>query len=203
MKKVMFIVVGMLFAASVNAATVNYYNTLGSFEASHLNGSVEQFEDTTLNSGLIITSTNAGFSISDGVMNDKLVAGSGNSTVFEIPGLVNAFGGMFDLDVELLGQGITFSFQALAGDVVVLSQELTSSGFFGFVTDIGSAFNKVILTAGTSSGNAETYTLDDLRYGLHTPAVTPSAVPIPAALWLFAPALVGFFGFRRKAAVAA
>jgi len=32
---------------------------------------------------------------------------------------------------------------------------------------------------------------------------TVSAVPIPAALWLFAPALAGLFGFRRKAAVAA
>ncbi|HBQ59575.1 MAG TPA: hypothetical protein DD671_08115, partial [Balneolaceae bacterium] len=25
------------------------------------------------------------------------------------------------------------------------------------------------------------------------------AVPVPAALWLFAPALMGFFGLRRKA----
>ncbi|MBV1950731.1 MAG: hypothetical protein KUG64_00850, partial [Cycloclasticus sp.] len=60
-------------------------------------------------------------------------------------------------------------------------------------------FNKVILTAGSSIGSAETYALDDLHYGLHT----PPAVPIPAALFLFAPALLGFFGLRRKAAVAA
>lgn len=29
--------------------------------------------------------------------------------------------------------------------------------------------------------------------------VIPSAVPLPAALWLFGPALLGFMGFRRKA----
>jgi len=33
--------------------------------------------------------------------------------------------------------------------------------------------------------------------------VSVSAVPVPAALFLFAPALLGFFGLRRKAAVAA
>jgi len=34
-------------------------------------------------------------------------------------------------------------------------------------------------------------------------SVKVSAVPVPAALFLFAPALLGFFGLRRKAAVAA
>ncbi|SFK20517.1 hypothetical protein [Methylophaga sulfidovorans] len=33
--------------------------------------------------------------------------------------------------------------------------------------------------------------------------VSVSAVPVPAALFLFAPALLGFLGMRRKAAVAA
>jgi hypothetical protein len=28
--------------------------------------------------------------------------------------------------------------------------------------------------------------------------VTVSEVPVPAALWLFAPALMGFLGLRRK-----
>ena len=34
-------------------------------------------------------------------------------------------------------------------------------------------------------------------------SLSVSAVPIPAALWLFAPALLGFFGLRRKAQNAA
>jgi len=40
---------------------------------------------------------------------------------------------------------------------------------------------------------------------LNSPTTTPSisipSVPVPAALWLFAPALIGFIGFRRKARV--
>lgn len=35
-----------------------------------------------------------------------------------------------------------------------------------------------------------------LKYDL---SISASAVPIPAALWLLAPALMGFFGLRRKA----
>ncbi|HCC82657.1 MULTISPECIES: hypothetical protein [unclassified Methylophaga] len=35
-----------------------------------------------------------------------------------------------------------------------------------------------------------------LKYDL---SISPSAVPIPAALWLLAPALMGFFGLRRRA----
>ena len=199
MKKVMFLVVGMMFASSVNAASVWFHNSLASFEATHVSGSLEQFEDATLNSGLSITSSNGAVSISGGVMNDRLTRASGNTTTFEFGSAVNAFGGIFDLGVAGFGQGIEFTIQAFLGSSEVLSQQLTGNGFFGFITD-GSTnlFNKVIFTAGSSSGSAETYTLDDLRYGLHT-----APVPVPAALFLFAPALLGFLGLRRKAAVAA
>lgn len=39
------------------------------------------------------------------------------------------------------------------------------------------------------------YTMDDFSYNV-------SSVPVPAALFLFAPALLGFLGLRRKAAIA-
>jgi len=197
MKKVMFLLVGMLFAVSVNASTV-VYNSEAAFEASHYSGSLEEFEDGTLNSGLSIVSDNAEFIIEDGVMKDRLVAGSGNITSFEFGSAVNAFGGLFDLGVSGFGQGIEISFQAFLGATEVLSTQIIGNGFFGFISD-SVLFNKVVFSAGSGSGIAETYTLDNLRYGLHT----PSAVPVPAALFLFAPALLGFFGLRRKAAVAA
>ncbi|WP_288356390.1 hypothetical protein [uncultured Cycloclasticus sp.] len=198
MKKVMFLVVGMMFASSVNAASVNFYNSLATFEATHFSGSLEQFEDATLNAGLSITSSNGSVSYSGGVMQDRLTRSSGNSTTFEFGSAVNAFGGIFDLGVAGFGQGIEFTIQAFQGSSEVLSQQFTGNGFFGFITDASNLFNKVIFTAGSSSGSAETYTLDDLHYGLHT-----AAVPVPAALFLFAPALLGFLGLRRKAAVAA
>lgn len=193
----MSLIVGMLFATGVNAASVTYFTSEAGFEHSHYSGSLEQFEDATLNSGLSITSDNPEFSISGGVMNDRLVAGSGRSTTFEFGSSVNAFGGDWNLEIAGFGQGIEFSIQAFLGATEVLTQELTGNGFFGFITSPTSLFNKVILTAGSQSGVAETYTLDNLRYGLHT------AVPVPAALFLFAPALLGFLGLRRKSALAA
>ena len=52
-----------------------------------------------------------------------------------------------------------------------------------------------ILTAGSFFGvDIFNATSDVLKYDLSI-----SAVPVPAALWLFAPALMGFFGLRRKA----
>jgi hypothetical protein len=52
-----------------------------------------------------------------------------------------------------------------------------------------------ILTAGTFYGvDIFNATSGILEYDLSI-----SAVPVPAALWLFAPALMGFFGLRRKA----
>jgi hypothetical protein len=199
MKKVMLFIASMLVASGVNAASVSFYNSEAAFEASHFSGSLEQFEDTTLNSGLSITSDNTEFAITGGHMHDRLVAGSGRVTTFEFGSSVNAFGGDFDLGVAGFGQGIAVTFQAFLGATQVLSQQITGDGFFGFITDVGSLFNKVVFTAGSASGAAETYNLDNLRYGLHT----PSAVPVPAALFLFAPALLGFLGLRRKASVAA
>ena len=65
-------------------------------------------------------------------------------------------------------------------------------------TGIFSFSQTVMLTAGTQYF----FLLDGIKnvagYKLNV-----SAVPIPAALWLFAPALLGFFGLRRKAQNAA
>ncbi len=56
-----------------------------------------------------------------------------------------------------------------------------------------------MLTAGTN------YILKiiDATSGVVKYDVSVSAVPVPAALFLFAPALLGFLGMRRKSAVAA
>ena len=64
--------------------------------------------------------------------------------------------------------------------------------FYGF-TDI--LFNKITISANTGIG---TYNLDNLQFN----AAPLSAVPVPAAVWLFGTALIGLVGFskRRKAA---
>lgn len=67
------------------------------------------------------------------------------------------------------------------------------------VTGEGISFNFLLLAG-------QTYFFDIVGEALGKPltsTLTVSAVPIPAALWLFAPALMGFFGLRRKAQLAA
>lgn len=66
------------------------------------------------------------------------------------------------------------------------------------VTGEGINFNFLLLAG-------QTYFFDIVGEALGQPlttTLTVSAVPVPAALWLFAPALMGFFGLRRKAQVA-
>jgi len=68
-----------------------------------------------------------------------------------------------------------------------------SSGFFGLTSTV--LFNSLGLSDSAGNGGALSYAyLDNFRYG-----DSVSAVPVPAALFLFAPALLGFLGFRRKA----
>lgn len=198
MKKAMLFIASMLFAVSANAASVNFYNNLADFQASFVSGSLEEFEDATLNAGLTITSNTGDFSIAGGVMNERVVRNTADMVMFEFGSSVNAFGADFDLGVAGFGQGLTFTYQLFLGATEVLAQEMTGNGFFGFITEPSTLFNKVIITAGTQPGSAETFKLDNLRYGLHNPA----AVPVPAALFLFAPALLGFLGLRRKGAKA-
>lgn len=84
----------------------------------------------------------------------------------------------------------------------LVSGDISKGGSFVLVqavTGIGYNFNIMLLAgqsyffdiAGISGGNPLTATL------------SISAVPVPAALFLFAPALLGFFGLRRKATLAA
>ena len=65
-------------------------------------------------------------------------------------------------------------------------------------TDGFSVIQTVLLTAGQKFWlNVQGVALDNLGY-----TVSVQAVPVPAALFLFAPALLGFLGLRRKSAVA-
>jgi len=63
-------------------------------------------------------------------------------------------------------------------------------------------FNEVMLltgSAGLLTFDVYGFTpVDNLGSFTSTGRISVSAVPLPAALWLFGPALLGFMGFRRK-----
>lgn len=72
-------------------------------------------------------------------------------------------------------------------------------GPYTYIDITGDTSFTAILTAGVE------YVLDivDATRDVFKYDVSVSAVPVPAALFLFAPALLGFLGLRRKSAVAA
>jgi hypothetical protein len=80
------------------------------------------------------------------------------------------------IEVEILGQTFVFGFGQ-------------SSGFFGVISD--TAFKTASFSGDDGGfGDLGHASLDNFKY---------SAVPVPAAAMLFAPAVLGFMGLRRKA----
>ncbi|MBL4743658.1 MAG: hypothetical protein JKX87_03325 [Cycloclasticus sp.] len=167
MKKVMFLIVGMLFAVSVNAATLTLTGAVG-------NAGAVKFGSGNLVTADWSSSQNSGETINDvyTVTTDALSGGYLSVTFNPLtPGsTVSLFDGnsLINLAVNAVGpNGSASYFWVLAANTV-----------YNVYIDI------------TNAVAASNY---DLRI----------ATPIPAALFLFAPALLGFFGLRRKAAVAA
>lgn len=170
MKKVMFIIVGMLFAVTVNAAS------------------------------LAVTPSDTNFADDGGV-----IYNSGSDSVLVDS---NGFSGEFTHTFDVTNTGSsTFrlwvngsassaanmdSFSVKVDDVEI-ADYISSAGIYG----VG-IFSEILLAAGESVK----LVVSGVFTGDAAYEVT-LATPIPAALFLFAPALLGFFGLRRKAAVAA
>jgi len=176
MKKVMFLLVGMLFAASVNAATLSLEYLGGSSSGGALVDNGQVVSGASHVDGQTSTSSNWGIETSaDGTVD---------------------FGLGFS---QLLSDGTSASL-TLDGAYYALFEDSVRVAFSGPATSAGAVFSYYLLEnseyllqiLGDASGVSPTTT--QLRL---------SSVPVPAALFLFAPALLGFFGLRRKAAVAA
>jgi len=159
MKKVMFVLVGLLLSFSVSAATI-----------------------------VLSSTTVIGFNFP--TTSDFLYVDAGELEVIDV------------VTDESTSAEFTFAFRP---DEAALS----SVGFYANGILIDSVYNS-LLGSGSSTLSFIQNLVLGVAYSLKissvsgtTVSVGVSAVPIPAALWLFAPALVGLFGFRRKAAVAA
>ncbi|MDF1688919.1 MAG: hypothetical protein P1U35_04855 [Cycloclasticus sp.] len=169
MKKVMLLIVGLMFAGSVSAASLD----LSTFD-----------QDVATNaSNISITNT----SVSAVSFNDITAAGAfdlGHHIVAAVDQWVEvewSFNKAINLTSASISKGGSFALvESITGAGAVFTMFLMSGVDYYF--DI----------SGVSAGNPLTATLSIV-----------SAVPVPAALFLFAPALLGFFGLRRKAAVAA
>lgn len=171
--------VATAMAAIPAQAAVTVFSDQGTFDPEN-DDIVEDFNDATLVPGLTI-STNAG-SIGSGQFNDRTVLGSATTT-FTFAQPVVSFGGMFDLSPGGLGQGLRFFIDGVAVSSAV---PLTSAlQFYGVKSSV--AFTSLRIES-DSGCCAETYRLDDARFGLAT-----GAVPEPAtwAMMIFGFGMIG------------
>lgn len=174
MKKAMLFVVSFFFAVSVNAATLNL----------SLDGTGGFFGGATQS----ITANNS---------NDVGAVGKGAGiSWFSDFSLVSNKTTKATIDFKAIGGGLIPSLSEIsilfgdANNLIAGGSDTSFLGVFDFNTT-------VMLTAGTQYF----FFIDGVKnvtgYNLQV-----SAVPIPAALWLFAPALLGLLGLRRKAQAA-
>jgi len=163
MKKVMFVLVGLLLSFSVSAASLNLTT-----------GSTTGF--VTVNNSSIVDGFGYAHDTPVYVHDwDILTTDTDTAVLISVDFNPEDSG----TSVSLWGNGSILS-EVVGGDPISF---IYNSLFVGV-----NYFIRVIGVAEVGSGSYH---------------LTVSAVPIPAALWLFAPALIGLFGFRRKAAVAA
>jgi len=115
----------------------------------------------------------------DGTTIANVLTNDGSSLIFTFDDSIFSFGADFgafnngQLRTNILVDGITYS-------------PSIDGVFWGIVSDIG--FNTIEFVGLFGDG----FGIDNVTYS------SVSAVPLPAAAFLFGPALLGFFGFRRK-----
>jgi hypothetical protein len=184
-----YIAAALIAASALTAlpaqAQVTYYSSQAAFLAA-LGGTplTEDFADTTLVSGLSYVSTVG--TITGGVFSDRLVPAA-QTTTFSFGQFINGFGGFWDLSPG--GPGLGISFNPAPGSTLSMEVPNGYTGqFWGFISV--NPFSSLLLTAGTQTGAAETYVLDDLTFG-----VQGAAVPEPAAWGM----MIGGFGVAGMA----
>jgi hypothetical protein len=169
MKNAMLFCIALLFSVSANAATLSL-STVGSSGATQ---EISLNNNSTVLAGGTVANSGTWESLFD-VKTDV-------DTPVKVEWSFNPSGSLDNAQLafgEVSGPGGFY----LGGGPTIFN--ITNDFIFTAILTAGSFFGVDILNA----------TSGVLKYDLSI-----SAVPVPAALWLFAPALMGFFGLRRKA----
>ena len=169
MKNAMLFCIALLFSVSASAATLN----LSTVSA---NGGANQ-EVTVNNNSTVL----AGGTVSS--------AGSWES-LFDV---------VTNVDTPVRVEWSFNPSTSLQSAQLVFGQVNGFGGGFIGPTTIFNITGDFIFTAVLTAGAVFGVDIINATSGILEYDLSISAVPVPAALWLFAPALMGFFGLRRKA----
>lgn len=184
----------MFFVATISqATTLTTFTDYDTWAVNVDTYQLEDFDDSTLVSGLGFTSTSGGRVNSGGYFYDRPTASNGG-TVWTFDTAVNSFGGIWDL-AGPGGSGMGLLLTMSDGSSTFVAPEISNAtdNFWGFTAD--TYFTSVSIVAATQGGIAETYHLDNLVFG-NTPAT--AAVPEPATMLLFGTGLIGLIGSRSR-----
>ena len=202
MNKIMLLVSSLFFAASVNAAGVNLI-TNGSFEDPDVKAGSWEVYDAV--SGW--STSGAGIEIRDNVAGTAYI---GNQFAeLDAHGGTDTNSSIFQNVKTILGQSYLLSFaysprinkpeDTNGIEVFWNNKSLASVSAKGGRTHNWTVYEYIVTGTGSDVLQFSAIGADDTLGG-SLDAVSVSAVPIPAALFLFAPALLGFLGLRRKRA---
>ena len=148
MKKLLTILcaISLVFGLVATAGAFSYTlcTDRSSWEAAIGSWTLEDFSDPFLNPGLSIISSNPYFSITGGVMHDRIDNSYGPTTFGFVPD-VYAFGGSFNLSIPG-GAGTGITVKLATGETYNFTSEISryTNSFWGFIAD--TAFDEVIFT---------------------------------------------------------
>lgn len=213
MKKYLFLTAAMAFSTQASSAITQVWTNESAFLSANSGLAMESFEQsglptspntTPIAAGDITISTDSTafggvgvntftfFGVTDGNQNIYWGSDDDASIFFNFSSAVNTFGiNIFDFGTTGGNPLLTF-FDGKGNSTTALTGERDEEGeldFFGLASDI--AFTTVQLKYTGSTGDGIFF--DEAYYG------NVSAVPVPAAAFLFAPALFGLLGLRRRA----
>ena len=154
---------GLFPLASLSYAAVTLYTDAAAWQSATGGVSfVETFSDEATECGLSFISDVG--SVSGGRFNDRVTRGNGESTTFQWAVPVDAVGAEWDLSPGGPGQGLALTAEIHAGGYISIFEipNTTVGGFVGFVSD--DPIDKLVISAGTQSGVAETYRMDNLAW---------------------------------------
>ena len=207
MKRLLFTLLSIFSITSAHAAIINTWDNENDFLTANSGLSMESFESTSgsdlpLTAGDITVRTDntaygsfngtSGFyGITDGTQSVVYGAQGGESIWFSFANNINTFGINIYSFGNVGGSPLLTFFDGLGNSVVALGAGQTGFEFWGFTSD--TAISSVQFTA-TGGESGDGIYFDEAYYG----TTSVNAVPVPAALLLFAPALFAFFGLRRK-----